>query len=57
MDLEKLYYLVKDAIDTLDLQKIWPGFKPLRFALYDDEKCFFAVNLLKKQTLSARTRL
>ncbi len=48
MDLEKLYYLVKDAIDTLDFQKIWPGFKPLRFALYDDEKCFFAGEFIVK---------
>ena len=41
MDLKKTYREVKKTIDRLDFEKIWPGFSPLRFALYDNERCFF----------------
>ena len=41
MDLKGLHEQVKDTIASLDLQRIWPGFLPLRFALYDDERCVF----------------
>ena len=41
MDLEALYHQVKEAIAGLDLARIWPGFAPLKFALYDQERCFF----------------
>ncbi|MBQ1849658.1 MAG: hypothetical protein II139_04755, partial [Lachnospiraceae bacterium] len=39
---------MKDAIASLDLDSIWPGFKPLKFALYDDEKCFFDGHYIEK---------
>lgn len=41
MDLKKLYDQVAEAISLLDFERIWPGFAPLRFALYDDEACCF----------------
>jgi len=41
MDLEKLYYEVKNYIDTVDFSKLWRGFTPLKFALYTDKECFF----------------
>lgn len=41
MDLERLYYEVKNYIDTVDFSKLWRGFEPLKFALYTDKECFF----------------
>ena len=41
MRLEALYHQVKQAISLLDFHRIWPGFAPLKFALYDQETCFF----------------
>ena len=41
MDLEKMYNRVKAAVSLLNFGKIWPGFEPLKYALYDHEKCFF----------------
>ncbi|MBP5312419.1 MAG: hypothetical protein J6112_06275 [Clostridia bacterium] len=48
MDLELLYRQVKEAVSTLDFNKIWPGFEPLKFALYDNEKCFFDGQYIEK---------
>ena len=41
MDLERLYYKVKNYIDTVDFSNLWRGFTPLKFALYTDKECFF----------------
>lgn len=41
IDLEKKYNEINDKIKTLDFDKIWKGFKPLKFALYNDAECFF----------------
>ena len=48
MDLEQKYMQVKEAISALDLGRIWPGFKPLKFALYDDRECFFDGHYIDK---------
>lgn len=48
MNLEKQYKKVKNAISSLDLGSIWPGFKALKFALYDNEKCFFDGHYIEK---------
>ena len=48
MDLQALYEQVKESIDRVDLQKIWPGFSPLKFALYDQENCFFDGRYIEK---------
>ena len=41
MNLDELYSRVSETISSLDFGRIWPGFQPLKFALYDDEKCFY----------------
>ena len=41
MDLEKLYYEIKNYIEIVDFSKLWRGFEPLKFALYTDGECFF----------------
>ena len=46
--LEQLYLEVKDNLDKLDFSKLWNGFKPLRFALYNNEQCFFNGNYIEK---------
>lgn len=48
MALQDLYTDIASNISKLDFSKIWPGFHPLKFALYDDEKCFFNGNYIKK---------
>ena len=48
MDLEKLYAQVKETVSSLDFGRIWPGFEPLKFALYDNEKCFFDGRYVEK---------
>lgn len=48
MDLEKLYTQVKETVSSLDFGRIWPGFAPLKFALYDSEKCFFDGRYVEK---------
>lgn len=48
MDLESLYLRVHEAVSALDLNGIWPGFEPLKFALYDNERCFFDGRFVEK---------
>lgn len=48
MNLEEKYRQVQEAIASLDFNRIWPGFKPLKFALYDEEKCFFDGHYIEK---------
>ena len=48
MKLDKLYGLVSKAVSSLDLAGIWPGFSPLRFALYDKDACFFNGSYIEK---------
>lgn len=58
MDLEALYFRVKEAISGLDPERIWPGFAPLKFALYDDAKCFFDGRWVEKtQAFCANTSI
>ena len=58
MDLKELYGQVKDSILELDLSKIWPGFELLKFALYDNEKCFFnGAYIEKTDAFSANTSI
>jgi len=47
-NLKELYNQVTEAIRVLDFDKIWEGFKPLKFALYDDEKCYFNGEYVEK---------
>lgn len=41
MNLQQLYAQLKHEMDKLDFDRLWPGFQPLKFALYDDSTCFF----------------
>ena len=41
MKLDELYGRITEAVSSLDCESIRPGFRPLKFALNDDEKCFF----------------
>ena len=48
MNLEEKYRQVQEAIASLDFNRLWPGFKPLKFALHDEEKCFFDGHYIEK---------
>lgn len=41
MNLDELYSRVFEVISSLDYESVWPGFKPLKFALYNADNCFF----------------
>lgn len=48
MDLEKTYYEINEKLKTIDFEKLWEGFKPLKFALYNDSSCFFDGKYIEK---------
>lgn len=48
MNLKRTYYELKAIIDNLDFSSLWTGFKPLKFALYNDEECFFNGQFIPK---------
>ena len=48
MNLEALYYEVKQTMERVDFSKLWPGFVPLKFALYSDSECFFDGQYVEK---------
>lgn len=48
MELKELHKLISDKIAILDFDKIWPGFRPLKFALYNDTECFFDGSYIEK---------
>ena len=41
MDLQAAFDLVTERLARIDFSALWPGFRPLKFALYDGERCFF----------------
>ena len=48
MGLHDVYTDIASKLSKLDFGKIWPGFHPLKFALYDDENCFFDGEYIEK---------
>ena len=48
MDLELLHKQISIELSHLDFEKIWPGFKPLKFALFNQDKCYFDGKYIKK---------
>ena len=48
MKLNEIYYEVEKYIDLIDFNKLWKGFKPLKFALYNDRECFFDGKYIEK---------
>ena len=47
-NLDVLYRKVTDAISKVEFAKLWEGFKPLKFALYNDTECFFDGHYVEK---------
>ncbi len=48
MDLKQLYNNVNQRIQSLDFTRLWKGFIPLKFALYNDELCCFNGDYIEK---------
>lgn len=48
MDLKKIYKKIDEKINTIDFEKIWAGFKPLKFAIYNDDACYFNGKYIEK---------
>ena len=48
MRLDELYDQLSRTISALDFERIWPGFTPLKFALYDDEHCVLDGSYIEK---------
>lgn len=57
MKLNDLYSKLAEIISNLDYESIWYGFKPLKFALYDDENCFFDGSYIEKNRCILRKYL
>ena len=47
-NLEGLYKVVKSYLDKVDFSLLWKGFKPLRFALYNNDTVYFDGEYVKK---------
>lgn len=48
MDLYELYCNIEQYLKRVSTEVLWEGFRPLHFALYDDEMCCFDGNVMKK---------
>lgn len=48
MDLIKLHQAVNARIQKVDFSQLWPDFRPLRFALYDQDTCCFDGKIIEK---------
>lgn len=48
LNLHDLYYEINKYIKLIDFNKLWDGFKPLKFALYNDKECFFNGEYIEK---------
>ena len=48
MNLKALHAQLTQLLAALDFGRIWPGFTPLRFALYDETRCCFDGQFVEK---------
>ena len=48
INLKLLHEQISQTIGTLDFGAIWEGFKPLKFALYNADECFFDGEYVEK---------
>ena len=48
MELHEYYSEINSRIEKIDFDALWKDFKPLKFALYNDEKCFFDGQYIEK---------
>lgn len=46
--LEELYNEVNFYLNKVDFKQIWDGFKPLKFALYNETECYFNGSYIEK---------
>ena len=56
MELHEYYSEINSRIEKIDFDALWKDFKPLKFALYNDKKCFFTDNTSKKPMIFLPTR-
>ncbi len=47
-NLEVLYGKIAEAIKNVDFGRLWEGFEPLKFAVYNDTECFFDGKYVEK---------
>ena len=47
-DLKELYGVVSQYVNEVRCNELWRGFQPLRFALYNDNECFFDGEYIEK---------
>lgn len=47
-NLERLYREVSAHMESVDFSRLWNGFKPLKFALYNNDECFFDGEYIQK---------
>lgn len=47
-DLKTLYKAVSGEIARIDFSRLWPGFLPLRFAVYNESECCFDGEMIEK---------
>ena len=47
-DLKTLFKTVSGEIARIDFSRLWPGFEPLRFALYNESECCFDWEMIEK---------
>lgn len=48
MNLSDAYSEIQSRIDQVDFSGVWRGFRPIKYALYKDESCFFDGRSIKK---------
>ncbi len=48
MDLAAIYESVKERLARIDFKKLWEGFHPFRFALYNETECVFDGQRIEK---------
>ncbi len=48
MNLRAMFQEVDKRIKRVDFSLLWKGFKPLKFALYNDKECFFDGHYIEK---------
>ena len=46
--LEERYYIIKKYIEKVDFDLLWKGFKPLKYALYNETECFYDGKYIEK---------
>ena len=46
--LDEMYFAVESYLSKINFDKLWKGFKPLKFALYNNDECFFDGKYIEK---------